>query len=302
MLASRVYLNVEGDAVLLGSADRADYGDPATARMVSAVNATDTGIVGGGVLDGQAVPMFIDSYSRAMDQLEPITWTDPPYNCTGECRPRLVTFERCSRVLVRDVTLQNSPDWTSHYVGCVNVLVDNVTVHGDYRWPNCDGIDPDSTWVAPRAQTQQAEQWPHPPRVIPCSVNMTIRDSYVNTGDDAVCPKAASGYGQGLSNLLVERVIARSRSSAFKIGSTTDEDVTGILVRDFYVWDSNRGLAIQHRDGGAVRDITFDGVIIDGTARQPTTWWGACVARNRCRLAILRAAAAAAALDVVSIS
>ena len=166
-------------------------------------SATETGIVGGGVIDGQATTKFFKSYNRSLDQLEPLKWTGPPYNCsaaTMECRPRLVVFERCSRVLVRDVTLQNSPDWTSTYSGCENVLIDNVTVLGDYRWPNNDGIDPDST------------------------LNMTISNSWIDVGDDAICPKARTGckagvqgscYKHGLSNLLVVNNVARSRSVSY---------------------------------------------------------------------------------------
>lgn len=107
------------------------------------------------------------------------------------------------------------------------------------------------------------------------TVNMTIRDSWIDTGDDAVCPKGAAGYGQGLQNLLVENVVARSRSSAFKIGSTTATNMTDILVTNFWVRDSNRGLAIQHRDNGTINNIVFQNVYIDSTSRQPTTWWGA---------------------------
>ena len=72
---------------------------------------------------------------------------------------------------------------------------------GDYRWPNNDGIDPDST------------------------LNMTISNSWIDVGDDAICPKARTGckagvqgscYKHGLSNLLVVNNVARSRSSALQ--------------------------------------------------------------------------------------
>jgi len=127
--------------------------------------------------------------------------------------------------------------------------VDNVTVFGDYRWPNNDGIDPDS------------------------SINVTIRNSVIDTGDDAICPKSSAGWGP-LRNLLIQNCQARSRSSAFKIGSATREDMSDILVQDFFVWDSNRGLAIQHRDQGNIDNVVFERVLIDGTSYQPFAWWG----------------------------
>ena len=120
-------------------------------------------------------------------------------------------FERCENVLVRDVTLQNSPFWTSHYLGCKNVLIDNVTVMGDFRYPNNDGIDPAST------------------------INMTIRNSFISVGDDALCPKSNKGYGP-LQNLHIHDCTVRSRSSGFKIGSSTFEDMENILVEDIFIW------------------------------------------------------------------
>ena len=123
-----------------------------------------------------------------------------------------------------------------------------------------DGIDPDST------------------------LNMTISNSWIDVGDDAICPKARTGckagvqgscYKHGLSNLLVVNNVARSRSSAFKIGSTTQLDIEDILVVNLTVRDSNRGLGIQHRDNGTVRNIEMRNVHIESTSRQPITWWGA---------------------------
>jgi polygalacturonase len=152
----------------------------------------DVGVLGnGGVIDGGAIPNFVRQYDYNNDQLLPITWSGM-HGCNGECRPRLVEFDSCINVVVDDVTLQNSPDWTSHYLNCTNVRISNVTVFGDHRWPNNDGIDPDS------------------------SINVTISNCYVSTGDDAVCPKTSEGFGP-LRNLLVIDSQLSSRSSAFKV-------------------------------------------------------------------------------------
>ena len=68
---------------------------------------------------------------------------------------------------------------------------------GDWRWPNNDGIDPDS------------------------SRNITISHTFIDTGDDNICPKSSKGKGE-LSNLLVVDCQLRSRSSAIKFGSATE--------------------------------------------------------------------------------
>eukprot|EP00759_Apiculatamorpha_spiralis_P031916 PhF_6_TR33629/c0_g1_i3/m.49130 len=188
-LLSNTYLEVDQTALIIGSTNIEDYQwSPATnmPAVVYAQGKQNVGIMGLGVIDGNALPGFIASYSKQNDEFSPIMWTGlGPYNCSAECRPRLVEIVQCDNVLVKDITLQNSPDWTSHYLGCTNVLISNIIVTGDYRWPNNDGIDPDS------------------------SINVTIEGVNVNTGDDGVCPKSTGGYGN-LENLYVTNSILRS--------------------------------------------------------------------------------------------
>jgi len=250
-LLNNTYLNVNSDAVILGSPRESDYiwGAAGLPVVIYAEGVSNIGIVGAGILDGQAIPHFIAGYSAMDDEFIPVMWTGPPRNCSGECRPRLVQFIGCNNILVRDVTLQNSPDWTSHYYNCANVLIQNITVFGDHRWPNNDGIDPDS------------------------SVNITIDGVSVDTGDDGVCPKTDNGAP--LSNLLVTNSVLRSRSSAFKLGSATIGDMSDILVENIFVWDSNRALGVQHRDQGSISNVEFRNIVIDGTYYNPVSWWGA---------------------------
>ena len=59
----------------------------------------------------------------------------------------------------------------------------------------------------------------------------------------------------------------RSRSSAIKFGSNFAQGSPAhdMLFEDIIVHDSNRGLAIQARDGGEVYNIVFRRVWINGT-------------------------------------
>lgn len=97
-----------------------------------------------GVLDGQAMKM-IDHYDPVQNQLIPKMWRGPPHNCQDECRPRNIVFVNTTTIYLHGVTIRDSPDWTNHYLGCRDILIEYVTVYGNERWPNNDGIDPDSS-------------------------------------------------------------------------------------------------------------------------------------------------------------
>lgn len=47
-----------------------------------------------------------------------------------------------------------------------------------------------------------------------------------------------------------------------------------LTFEDLYVHDSNRGLAIQARDGGLISNVTFQRIVINGTRFWPYHWWG----------------------------
>ena len=81
-LKSKTYLQVNKDALILGSTKRESYPDTPSS-IIRCFGQSETGIVGGGVIDGQAVPMYVQSYNRGMDQLEPYNWGGPENNCTA---------------------------------------------------------------------------------------------------------------------------------------------------------------------------------------------------------------------------
>ena len=92
-----------------------------------------------------------------------------------------------------------------HLMACTDVHVKNVTVHGDERWPNNDGIDLDS-----------------------CQ-HVVVEDSTIDTADDGVCIKGAAAETR---NITVRRMRIRSRSSAIKFGSNCPMAMTDLLFED----------------------------------------------------------------------
>ena len=79
--------------------------------------------------------------------------------------------------MIENVILNNSADWTLHFLGCSNIVVFNYMSLGMYfikisfrlNWPNNDGIDIDST------------------------SHVRVVNSVFSQGDDGVCLKSTKG-------------------------------------------------------------------------------------------------------------
>jgi polygalacturonase len=242
-ILSGVTLLVQPGARLLASANVSDY--PASAwAFLYASGASDIGVTGGGVVDGN-FEAYVAGYDAPTVQLQPRGWP----GCSGECRPRLAQFIDTQRVAVSAVTFTGSPDWTFHLLNCSYVHVFNWTQHGDERWPNNDGIDIDS------------------------SSHVLLEDSTIDTADDGVCIKGSAVGGVSV-NVTVRNCRVRSRSSAIKYGSNCPIPMSGHVFEDIEVFDSNRALALQARDGGLLSNITFRRISITGTRLWPWKWWG----------------------------
>ena len=242
-LLSGVTLSVAPGARLLASANVSDY--PADAwAFLYCMGATDIGVTGGGVVDGN-FEAYIADYNPATVQLEARGWP----GCEGECRPRLAQLINAQRVAVSSVTFTGSPDWTFHLLNCSYVHVTGWTQHGDERWPNNDGIDIDS------------------------SSHVLVENSTIDTADDGVCIKGSAVNGSS-TNVTVRNCRVRSRSSAIKYGSNCPIPMSNHLFEDIEVFDSNRALALQARDGGLLSNIVFRRINITGTRLWPWKWWG----------------------------
>ncbi|KAI3987901.1 hypothetical protein MKX01_021015 [Papaver californicum] len=243
-LKSGVVLDLQQNATILGGTELSDY--PLESRrwyVVLAESATDVGIMGQGIIDGQG-PKFVEKINERKNIM--VSW-----NATGacfgdECRPRLVGFLDCTNVGVSDVLFTQPAYWCLHIVRCENTSIDGLSISGDFNTPNNDGID------------------------IEDSNNTVITRCNINTGDDAICPKTSTGP---VYNLTVSNSWIRTKSSAIKLGSSSWYDFKGLLFDNITIVDSHRGLALQLRDGGNASDITFSNININTRYYDPS-WWG----------------------------
>ncbi|KAJ4799564.1 Pectin lyase-like superfamily protein [Rhynchospora pubera] len=243
-LKSGVTLVVQKGARLLGGTKEGDYPkESARWYVVLAENATGVGITGGGEINGQGGEFVVLENERKNVM---VSW-NATGKCLGdECRPRLVGFLDSKDVKVSDLTLNQPAYWCLHLVRCHNSWIHNISIFGDFNTPNNDGID------------------------IEDSNNTRISKCHIDTGDDAICPKSSTGP---VIKLTVTDCWIRTKSSAIKFGSASYFDFRQFLFDNITIVESHRGLAVQIRDGGNVRNIVFSNIKISTRYYDPL-WWG----------------------------
>ena len=139
-------------------------------------------ISGKGTIDGNGTPYWKAFRLRR-------EW-NPQCTNKDEMRPRLLYIAHCRNVQVADVTLQNSPFWTSHYYRCDKVKLLNLRIFSPIKpikSASADGIDMD------------------------VCTNFHIKGCRFTVNDDAICFKGGKGpyadqdtYNGPNKNILIE--------------------------------------------------------------------------------------------------
>lgn len=246
-LKSRIDLHIAEGAVLLSATDIESFprkvfsfGEESEKRLwIGARHAEDISLSGTGTIDGQcrAFALGENEYS---------------FSPTVPWRPALTCFEDVKRICVSDLTFRDAANWTLHFSGCEDVEVLRVKIFNNLKFPNADGIDPD-----------------HCKRV-------RISGCHIVSADDCICLKNTASYTQygDCEDIGIRDCRLESASAAFKIGSESHNDFRRVRMHGCVIERSNRGLAIQLRDGGSVEDIEFRDIRIQ-TQRYSPNWWGA---------------------------
>ena len=99
-------------------------------------------------------------------------------------RPQLVSFNKCERILLEDVTLLRSPFWVIHPLHSTDVTVRRVKMIND--GPNGDGCDPE------------------------CCDRVLIEDCFFNTGDDCIAIKSGRNRDGRERNMPSKNIIIRN--------------------------------------------------------------------------------------------
>jgi len=262
MLRSRVELHLETGAVLKASDrledfnlfgsgsvhteeievptyENCDYTGAPSLYFIYARDCEFVSITGGGTIDGNE-KIF---YGKVT-----------PWHIDGSFYPRmpLLFLEHICHLTLRDVTLTGSAFWTTHLVGCEDVLIDGIRILNNLRLANCDGIDPDH-----------------------CK-NVRIANCHIESADDCIVFKNtenAMRYG-ACENITVTGCTLISTSAAFKFGTESEAPFRNITVQNCNISRTNRGISLQLRDKGHIENVSFSNINIDTRQFSSDHWWG----------------------------
>ncbi|WP_149206783.1 glycoside hydrolase family 28 protein [Flavobacterium johnsoniae] len=269
-LENNVNLHLEDKAEILFSLNPKDYPIFHTSwegtelmnysPLIYAKNKTNVAITGKGILNGQAdstnwwiwsgakmygwkkgIPSQNDPTNREV--LVDMAEKDIPVEqrIFGEgryLRPNFIEFFECNTVLVKDITVINSPFWILHPIKTNNMIIDGVTVNS--HGPNNDGCDPEY------------------------SQNIVIKNCTFNTGDDCIAIKAgrdADGRRVVIpsKNIIVQNCKMIDGHGGVVIGSEISAGVNNVFVENCVMDSPNLDRAIRiktnSRRGGIIENV-----------------------------------------------
>jgi polygalacturonase len=223
-LASGVRLHLDSGAVLLASKDKADFdpyeplgfknaADSETSffhhALIWAEDADHIAITGTGTIDG---------------------------NRKRRGGPKPIALKRCKDVVIRDITILDSPNYCISLLGTDYVTIDGVTIRNGYS----DGIDPD------------------------CCHHVRIANCHIESWDDAIVPKTSFSLGRRRSteNVTVTNCVLATNCNAFKLGTESGGDFRNITVSNCAMFARAQG----RPPISGVSLLTVDGSSIEGVA------------------------------------
>ncbi len=148
-------------------------------------------------------------------------------------RPYMIRFNNANSVLVRDLTLKNSPMFHVAFGATNNVTIDNLTIATTPNSVNTDGIDP-------------------------AGQHYLIKNCYVSTGDDNICLKPQSSL---CSDITVVNCTFGT-GHGVSVGGQTNSGLDGFAVINCTFNGTTNGLRLKAdpTEGGLVQNVTYSNI------------------------------------------
>jgi len=268
-LQSHIDLHLERGAMILFTRDHSQY--PLLKNAVTPPlygrDLEDIAITGEGIIDGAgdswrpvkkekvtaAQWKNFTASGGALNKEETIWWPNREGMEGGReaNRPVLLSLTNCQRVLLKGITLRNSPKFVFYPNRCSDLLLDQVTIFNEWWAQNGDGID------------------------ISACRNVVVYKCTVSAGDDGICMKSSGGGGvsgtggggasqAALQNVLIAGCTVYHGHGGFVIGSNTDGGVHNIAVSDCNFIGTDVGLRFKSNmgRGGLVDNIFIQNIFM----------------------------------------
>jgi polygalacturonase len=166
-------------------------------------------------------------------------------------RPVFVSIRNCNKVLIEDVTLQNSPAWNVHPIYCNNLTVNKAVIRNKYHAQNGDGIDVES-----------------------CT-NVEIAHSVFEVGDDGICLKSgknreARQIKRPTKNVWIHDCKVFDAHGGFVVGSEMSRGVSNVIVENCVFSGTDVGIRFKSAlgRGGVVENITIKNIFMSNIIKE----------------------------------
>ena len=236
-LRSRLVLRLAAGATLIASPDDADF-DPYEKLAYESFADRETTDFNFALLQG-----------RRLQHVSIIGPGRIDGNRRSRGGPKPIALKQCRHVTIRDLTLENAPNYTISLLGCDHVDIRGVTIRNGYA----DGIDPD------------------------CCRYVRIAGCRVESRDDAIVLKSslALGVRRSTEYVVVTDCDLVNVRNGLKIGTESSGDFTNIVFRNCTLsgrtefWKPlpfdvrpfpSAGVSIQNVDGGRLEHVVVSGI------------------------------------------
>ena len=235
LLKDNVTLQVNENATIFGSPNFEDYIniDPFTDAtgqsrgncLIGAKDATNIAIIGKGTIDGNGEVFNNKTYKIQKEKNTDLPSLD---------RPFLIRIVGSSKLIIQDIHIRQAAAWAVHLYQSNDIVINNIEIY-NHANSNNDGIDLDSSY------------------------NVTITNSKIDSGDDAICIKATSALPT--YNIKVRNCDLKSDWGAIKFGTESMGDFYNIDIRDCKVHDTKGGgIKILSVDGANIHNVVIDNI------------------------------------------
>jgi polygalacturonase len=233
-LRSFVTLHLDNGATLLASPDAADF-EPYEPLSFTSVSDHETTYFRHALILGENVRNIAITGQGIVDG-----------NRAKRGGPKTIAIKLCQHVAIRGITVQNSPNYAISFWGTDYVDIDGVTILNGHS----DGIDPDASRF------------------------VRIANSYIDTYDDAICPKASPSMGmeqrRGVEHLTVVNCVLRTNCNNFKFGTESSGDLRNVALSNIAMLPREQGrrpisgIALESVDGATIDGVVISNVTMDG--------------------------------------